>query len=402
LIGYSEKVYGLSEQIVAAVGDRRREPRIPTPVLLKASLVLFWARLASLNALEMLASARFWKRWLGCPPASADTMGRVHALLLTDGLRKGLHQVYSRLKRNKALPSIGGWDVSVLDGHETHASYRRHCPGCLKRTVHTGIGDRIQYYHRNVTLQLLTSSLRLLLDLEPQRAGEDEVTTAMRLLDRVLHTYPRAFQLVLADGLYAQAPFFNLLLAHGKHALVVLKDERRDLYQDACGLFAITPPQQGTYRSRRCLWWDVQDLTSWPQVDAPLRVIRSQETYTVYRQATRRLEHITTEWIWATTLPILQAPTERVVCLGHHRWDIENYAFNELVNEWHSDHVYKHDANAIEAFLLIAFLAYNLFHAFRILNLKPQIRRGKTQRYWARLIASELYQDASFAEGSSP
>jgi hypothetical protein len=35
----------------------------------------------------------------------------------------------------------------------------------------------------------------------------------------------RAFDLVLADALYAEAPFFNFLLAHGKHALVVLKDE---------------------------------------------------------------------------------------------------------------------------------------------------------------------------------
>jgi hypothetical protein len=94
--------------------------------------------------------------------------------------------------------------------------------------------------------------LRILVDLEPQRPGEDEVATARRLLGRVLSRYPRAFQLVLADGLYAQAPFFNLLLAHGKHALVVLKDERRDLYQDACGLFAVNPPEEGKYRSRHC------------------------------------------------------------------------------------------------------------------------------------------------------
>jgi hypothetical protein len=40
------------------------------------------------------------------------------------------------------------------------------------------------------------------------------------------------------------------------------KDERRDLYQDASGLFTIAPPRQGKYRSRRCLWWDLSDLTS--------------------------------------------------------------------------------------------------------------------------------------------
>jgi hypothetical protein len=93
------------------------------------------------------------------------------------------------------------------------------------------------------------------LDLEPQRRGEEEVATARRLLERALRAYPRAFQIVLADSLYAQAPFLNFLLAHRKHALVVLKDERRDLYQDAESLFPLTSPQSAQYRSRECLWW---------------------------------------------------------------------------------------------------------------------------------------------------
>lgn len=72
----------------------------------------------------------------------------------------------------------------------------------------------------------------------------------------------RAFAVVLGDALYAQAPFFNFLLAHGKHALVVLKDESRDLYQDSVGLFTQMSPQPGTYRSRQCSSWDVSDLHS--------------------------------------------------------------------------------------------------------------------------------------------
>ena len=364
---------------------------------------MFWSRLGSLNALEEHRRSRFWKQWLGRSPGSADTLGRLHAGLTPHDLRQGLHHLYSRLKRNKALLPIGGLRVAVLDGHETHSSYLRHCSGCLQRTLRTKHGDRIQYYHRNVTLLLLTGSeLRVLLDQESQQPGEDEVAAATRLLDRVLAAYPRAFHLLLADGLYAQAPFLNLLLAHGKHALVVLKDERRDLYQDVCGLFAVTPPQPGRYRSRDCRWWDVGDLTTWPEVQAPLRVIRSQETWTVRRQASDQVETLTAEWIWATTLPTTHASTEQAVALGHRRWDIENYGFNELANEWHADHVYKHDPNAIDSFLLIVFLAYNLFHAFWLLNLKPEVRHDKTQRYWGRLLTGELCRDDCFAEGPSP
>jgi len=60
-----------------------------------------------------------------------------------------------------------------------------------------------------------------------------EVETALRLLARVSPPTRGPSIWCLRTRLYAEAPFFNFLLAHGKHALVVLKDERRNLYQDA-------------------------------------------------------------------------------------------------------------------------------------------------------------------------
>src|SRR5712692_9312773 len=213
LIAYSEKIFQLSKDIVTRVSDRREKPRISTAAVVKSSLVLFWARMGSSNAWEQVGRARFWQRWLGERAYSADTLGRVHALLDANGLRQGIHDVYECLKRNKALPDIYGLGVVVLDGHESHASYLRHCSGCLQRTIHGAGGDRLQFYHRQVTLLLLPGALpgretvRLLLDHEPQRPGEDEVETALRLLARVIPAYPRAFDLVLADALTPERRF---------------------------------------------------------------------------------------------------------------------------------------------------------------------------------------------------
>lgn len=159
-------------------------------------------------------------------------------------------------------------------------------------------------------------------------------------------------------------------------------------------------PRPGRYRSRACCWWDFPDLLSWPQVKAPVRVIRSWETDSVRRQLDKQDDLLTSDWIWATTLPLPQVSAERVVCFGHQRWDIENYGFSELVNEWHSDHLFRHDPNAIECFLLVAFLAYNIFHAFFALNLKPAARKGKPQSFWARLLTAELYKEVTPASMS--
>jgi hypothetical protein len=397
LIAYSEKLFRFSATVVTGVVDRRLQPRIPTAVIVKSVTVLFWARMGSLNALELTARSSFFLHWLGQSVCSADTIGRVNTLMDAEGLRRGIHHIYDRLKRNKALPDHRGIGVAVLDGHESHTSYLQHCAGCLERTIHTGKTDRTQFYHRQVTLMLLPAArpgcqpIRLLLDQEPQRAGEDEVATALRLLARVVGAYPRAFDLVLADALYATAPFFNFLLARGKHALTVLKDDRRNLYQDASALFASVPPKPGSYRNRACLWWDFPDLLTWPQVNTPVRVIRSLETHSVKRQRDGQNELTTSDWIWVTTLPLQPVSTERAVGFGHQRWDIENHGFNELVQGWHADHIYKHDPNAIECFLLIAFLACNIFHAFFALNLKPEIRKSRTQVFWRKFMAAEIY-----------
>jgi hypothetical protein len=238
---------------------------------------------------------------------------------------------------------------------------------------------------------LLCRGFPLLLDLEMQLPGEDEVATATRLMQRMFLYYPRAFDVVLADGLYARAPFFNTITAHGKQVIAVLKDDRRDLMQDALALFSQHPPiiLHHDKVTRHC--WDMEGFTTWPQVAQDVRVVSSLETTVVCRQKTGENEECVSRWMWVSTISQQIAPTKPFVRTAHARWDIENKAFNELSTFWHANHVYKHTAGAIEAFWLITMLAYNLFHAFITLNLKPIIRMAYTKFHLARLVSAELY-----------
>jgi hypothetical protein len=106
--------------------------------------------------------------------------------------------------------------------------------------------------------------------------------------------------------------------------LAVLKDERRNLYQDAARLFQFVAPVRGTFRSRDCQWGGLPDLASWPEVNVPVRVIRCLETDSVRRQLDQKDELQTSDWGWATTLPSGRVSAERCVGFGHQRWDIEN------------------------------------------------------------------------------
>jgi hypothetical protein len=381
--------------LINGIGDKRQRRQIAMECILSAALVMAVGQMGSLNALEQTAGLSYWRRWAGGRKASADTMGYGFARMEADGLRGIIRQVYSRLKRNKALDSLrAGLIALVLDGHESHNSQKRCCTGCLQRRLKTKDGaTKIEYYHRHVMAGLVFKGQFFPLDMEPQKPGEDETKCAMRLLERVFKDYPRAFDLVIADGLYARAPFFKLVLKHGKDVIAVLKDDRRELLKDARSLFKREESkvyQEGPVK-KEC--WDIEEFRSWDQLDYPVRVVLSRETREIKRQKTKAMEYEITKWVWVSTIPHRRLGTQDFVKFAHERWMIENNGFYELANYWHGNHVYRHDPVAMECFGLLAILAYNLFHAFIGRNLKAVFREKHTKKHLACLITAEIYQE---------
>jgi hypothetical protein len=156
---YAEKVLALSRG-VAGIRDGRQRPRIPAGVVVRSLLAMWLTRLGSLNALEQTRPSRFWRHFLGAPLPSADTLGRVPERFAADSIRAALHQLYTTLKRNKALAATShGLTALVLDGHETHASYHRHCAGCCVRQV--GSQDSPRQLVQSSSSMCSTSEVRL-------------------------------------------------------------------------------------------------------------------------------------------------------------------------------------------------------------------------------------------------
>ncbi|HWT83481.1 MAG TPA: transposase, partial [Candidatus Methylomirabilis sp.] len=364
-LAYAGKLLDIESMMDRLRDVARQEPRIPAARVGRAALVMFLSRLGSFNALEQSGDKGFWQQWLRGAMPSADSMGRVAGGIEDlEPLRQGNVQLYARLKRMKALPAPGhGLMLGVFDGHETHATRRRCCPGCLTRTLTTKSGEVLEYYHRLVSMVLVGEGICFELDAEPMKAGEDEVAAALRLYDRVLKNYPRAFDVVGGDGLYARADVFNHIKASGKDVIAVLKDEQRLLLQDAQGLWGQMAPSVHERDKVHCQCWDLQDFSSWPQCRYPVRVVRSYETRCIRRQLDKQTQIQESDWVWVTTLPRSRASTPAVVRLGHDRWKIENKSFNELANRWNADHVYRHQPAAMLFLWIVLQLAMNLFTA---------------------------------------
>ena len=154
------------------------------------------------------------------------------------------------------------------------------------------------------------------------------------------------------------------------------------------------PPSSVFDRGRvHCQCWDLEGFGTWPQCAVKPRVVRSEETRQVRRQLDKKMETCESQWAWVTTLPSTMALTRAVVSLGHSRWDIENQGFNELVNRWHADHIYRHEPTAILALWLLTMLAATLFAAFYSRNLKPALRAACDTLQIARMMLTEVLHD---------
>lgn len=255
---YLNKVFDF-RAAAAGLKDSRRDPEISPSAVFLAVFHGFAFRLPSFRQMEAELAQPALRQWIGADRAFRDDVLR-YSLSGFDlqGLEHMLVQVNRTLKRNKAFDPgrVQGHIVAALDGIEVLSSYSRCCDACLERRVsvrRAGVKvEQVQYYHRAVGCQIVSSPCQPFLGLEWLRPGEGEDTAALRLLHRLPDLYSsRFFDILLLDALYAQAPVLELAEATGWELVISLKQNQRDLYQSAVRLFARRPADFQRHGSAR-------------------------------------------------------------------------------------------------------------------------------------------------------
>jgi hypothetical protein len=393
-VAYLEKIFEFSRH-VGTLEDERIGAQIPTDSLWLSVFWMFALRLRSFNALEQeLCRPGRLGKLIGSRKPSADALGYGLRRFALEPLRKLLQRHHRTAWRTKAVHQrpAEGMRVVAMDGHELFWSTARCCPECLVRDVEVKDRTVRQYYHRVVVAQWVGVTPPGILDVEPIRRGEGEVVAAGRLWERIIRDYGRLIDVVTLDAIYLEAPFLKKVLEAGKHFVVVMKQEARDLYQDADQLRRVTVPtiiQDGRKTSRI---WDLPDLTTFSTLGQPVRVVWVEERTTQTKVIGGQKQEAVDEklWVWVTDLPASEVSATRIQRWGHDRWDLENRGFNELAGLWHMDHCFVHDPRAIEVLLLTLAVAFLTTYLFFERNLKPEVRRHLTRLGLARRLAEGL------------
>jgi hypothetical protein len=356
-----------------APGDGRCRPTVPAADVIWAVLVSYLIRDGAFHAVESLVHSRA-RRAAGIRTAFGDdTVAYVTERLAVAPTRAALATAITRTKRHKAFDDTLAIGL-VLDG--TTAG---RCPTATCRWCHLlGAGGT---QHKLSLLSVVGGGLVLPLDVEPYGPGDSEQAASLRLLQRGVTALGRRFaQYVVADGLYASAPFLHAAGDLGLHALVRLKDNVPTLATAVAARFADGPPTTRFVDAHGATveMWDAADFDPWEGLRwATVRVLR-------YRQTRPTGEVIEADWL--TDLPASRVSARTLYRFAKTRWTIENQGFNDAKNRYGLAHVPHHHANSLLVHWLLVALTLTIERLYRL----RYLHRGRHPRLTAIALVRRL------------
>jgi hypothetical protein len=339
-------------------GDGRPSPQIPASSLLWALVVGKVLRVASFHGLEALVRLTSSSS-LGVEGRFGDdALAYFTERLSVDRMRQALAALVKRAKRNKVFEGVVHLGLA-LDGTGAGRSKECRCTLCRSQGGMHG--------HSLCAISVVgPGALDLPFDAEHYGPGEGELTAGKRLLERAVGLLGRRFATyVVADGLYAAAPFIHRAEELGLAVVIRLKDNLPELYRAARARFETTPAHHRfTYQRGRVELWDADDFEPWEGLRWPaVRVLR-------YRH--HRPDGCTFDAYWLTSFGPKQVGPRALFRLCKSRWGIENHGFNDAKNRYGLKHIPHHEPNSIRVHTLLTFLAMCVERLYRL----RYLRRG--------------------------
>lgn len=322
-----------------------------------------------------------------CMSSSADRTPKIDAIrnslksVSLVSLRKMNQIIVKKAVRNKVLDegTIDGYTVAAIDGTNLFNNQKLHCDDCiLKRSK-----GKEYYSHSLSVMSLIGESTSLVLDFEMNKhkneandTGEGELTTARKLLNRVVSAHNGLIDVIAYDALVCNSPFINECRKLNIETVIRVKKSK---------VLSIKKVKKETNRKSHTFEWQdenqqikaYESLFYMDGVDQPLRYIKFEKK----NENGDRTQVL----IMTTSMTI---STKIIYRIMKARWDIENRVFNNLKNNANLNHCFVHGGNAVEAILYLIFIANNLFQLFKLRRLKNHV---SNQIELVRLLLKGLY-----------
>ena len=286
----------------------------------------------------------------------------------------------------------GGWLCS-LDGTQYFSSTKIHCPDCT-----VAVRAETTWYSHTVLIPALVMPGKaevIVLEPEfitPQDGAEKqdcERNAAKRWIMRNAAQFTGRRVTILADDLYCNQPFCELLLAQGLDFILTCKPtshttlyEEVELLAKAGGVAQIEDRRWTGKGYERWTYCYVQHVPL--RADPKALMVNWCELTVVNETTGEALYHNA----FATNHDLKEGTVKTIVTAGRTRWKIENETNNVLKNRgYHLEHNFGHGQQHLASVLLMLILLAFLFHT--VLQLYDQTY----QRVRAALATRKTFFD---------
>jgi len=371
-VRYINNVYDVAKH-VHKIRDGKRRRTIKTAVVGYLLIFAFVMQVSSFNRMKYLLEMNK-KRFLNLLPKGTrlpkiDAIRETVKSMELENVKAMYKGIINKTVENKVLRegTINGLRVAAVDGVELFSSKAKCCEDCLRREVK----GEDEYFHKAVVCMTVGSDPHIALGAEmlgPKHDGSDkdegEMTGAKRLLENLHTTHYHFADVIVADALYMNAPFLNLVKGIGMDAVIRAKDTRLNIVKDALGLFKGRKPEQEFHDTKkRVLVWD-DDHFHMEGCGENIRFLKFEEHW----KTPKGKEMSREAWCITTLRKNISAHT--IWLIMRKRWDIENNGFRMLKTYFHADHNYVHGKDTNEKILLFILMAFNLMELFLFRRLK--------------------------------
>jgi hypothetical protein len=231
IVKYAKKVFNI-ERSLRKLSDGRKNPTFKTNEVVLVVLMGFLLRTRSFNNLNNMIKDDDFKNILpkGAKLPRIDAIRDTLKVIDTDGLREMLMCGIRKGRENKVFENgtIDGLVVAGIDGTQTFNSDRKNCENCLTAFKKGKVEER--NFHSSVVLSTVGGDTKLVIDFEPYRAGVDkaikdegELTTAKRLLKRVIQNHKNLVDVVVYDAIACNSEWINTCIEDGVDTVVRVK-----------------------------------------------------------------------------------------------------------------------------------------------------------------------------------
>lgn len=389
---YLDKVFDFSDK-VAELPEGRCSPGHPWRKVFDAVFLGAACQFPSLHRIETECRGGALAKRIG--PLSEDAVG--YALERQD--RQPIFalgcEVARRLKRNGILRSdwARGRVVVAVDGIEICSSFVRCCDQCMERRVSHKVGEQlredIQYYHRIVAVVVVSAAFPIPLGIRFQKNGETEVACTLALLHDLRDELGcRFFDLVVADALYLQKPFIEVIEGIGWEWVINLKENQPELLAEAERATAGALDYRDGNEKQELQLWHAPEVF-WPVADRSIRVVKTLRTLHKKRSPLRPSSASTKPEgkeafddvglnFYATNVELGSVPPLFIHQLGRSRWVIDADVFQTITTDGHlkQPSVHQNRGQALVNLTMIRVLGYTLSLVFYHRQVLSHLRKA--------------------------